>query len=580
VQSQDSDIRNFDRLYIQHPRQWVAVLVALYALLAGNYALNTPAWQAPDEPAHYNYIADIATQVRLPVLQAGDYDQDLLDWLRRRGFPPETPIDRVRYEGYQPPLYYLLAAPLFWLSNGNLLLLRCFGVLLGVCTILTLYRCLELVFPGKPLISVSAAAFASLLPMHIAMNAAVNNDSLAELLVAGSLLVLLRWMHGQFYSEPERPARSCTQRYLTLLGVLLGLGMLTKIYAYALAPVCLCTIAAVAWRRHPGSTLWSSIRLSLWAGLPALLMGAPWWIRNWRLYGAWDLLGTRWHDKVVAGQPTTSAWLADNGVEAFFERAFDFTFKSFWGVFGWMGVFLDERIYTAMLLFTGILFLGLLWALVRLIAGGPDMDMDDFQLWVLGLFAVLVVTVTASYVVYNLKFVQHQGRYFFWGLLPISTFVGLAWREVLRPLQGLITGILTGTLALTFFIAGSFGGGLKEWTVLTCGLFAIFLVCQPLLLIGTHELPQRLAMLSMSMKIQPGLERVLAALRTCAWMTPFLLLALLNLWIPIGVLLPQLARYAPALILWIRIVLCNQPSVFLLMRLLALGEHPLILPLS
>ncbi len=32
------------------------------------------------------------------------------------------------------------------------------------------------------------------------------------------------------------------------------------------------------------------------------------------------------------------------------KRAFSFTFKSFWGVFGWMGVFLDERIYTALLL--------------------------------------------------------------------------------------------------------------------------------------------------------------------------------------------------------------------------------------
>jgi hypothetical protein len=170
------------------------------------------------------------------------------------------------------------------------------------------------------------------------------------------------------------------------------------------------------------------------------------------------------------------------------------------------------------------------------------MDMDDFQLWVLGLFAVLVVVVTASYIAYNLKFVQHQGRYFFWGLIPISAFVGLAWRETLRPLQGLITGILTGMLAITFFIAGSLEGGLQEWTVLTCGLFAIFLVCQPLLLLGTHEPSPRLAALRTSIQMQPGLARVLASLRTCAWMAPFVLLALLNLWIPMRVLLPQLVR--------------------------------------
>jgi hypothetical protein len=284
------------------------------------------------------------------------------------------------------------------------------------------------------------------------------------------------------------------------------------------------------------------MQLALWAVIPALMLGLPLWIRNWLLYGAWDILGTRWHDQVVADQQRTGAWIAERGLDSLLERAISFTFRSFWGVFGWLGVFMDERIYTAMLLFTGVLFLGLLWAVVRLISAGPDMDMDDFQLWVLGLFALMLITVIASYVWYNLKFVQHQGRYLFWGLLPLSAFVGLAWREVLRPLQGMITGILLIVLIFAFLIIGYVGGALDKWTILTSSLFVIFLLGQSLLLLGAQGYTQRWPQVAHRINTTPLLARTFATLRAVAWATPFLLLALLNLLIPTLYILPQLIR--------------------------------------
>ncbi|MCA1553249.1 MAG: hypothetical protein LC737_02600, partial [Chloroflexi bacterium] len=57
----------------------VFTLLWLYLALAALYALNTPPWQVPDEPAHYNYIRTIAEQGTLPVLQVGDYDQAYLE---------------------------------------------------------------------------------------------------------------------------------------------------------------------------------------------------------------------------------------------------------------------------------------------------------------------------------------------------------------------------------------------------------------------------------------------------------------------------------------------------------------------
>jgi hypothetical protein len=57
-------------------RRAIPILLILLAyLLAGTlYALYTPDWQAPDEPAHYNYIRQLAAG-RFPDIRSGDYNE-------------------------------------------------------------------------------------------------------------------------------------------------------------------------------------------------------------------------------------------------------------------------------------------------------------------------------------------------------------------------------------------------------------------------------------------------------------------------------------------------------------------------
>lgn len=530
-----------DQHYISRPLLWLLLILVGYVLVAVNFARQTPPWQAPDEPAHYNYIADIATQGRLPVLQREDYNQKCMEFLVSNKFPPQVGIDCLRYEGYQPPLYYLTGALVYQLSNGSLLALRLLGVGLGIGIILLFYYNLNLVFPDKPLVVLGATAFAAFLPMHVAVTTAVSNDAFAELLLVAQLALLLRWSREQFLAPGSADTRK-SHRQLFLLGIVLGLGLLTKVYAYLFIPLTFLAIVVTVWRQEwRWAQLWAGVRLSLWVLIPAFLLGLPLWLRNLQLYGGLDFLGLAWHDEVVVGQPRTSDWINTHGFMNYSERAFRFTFQSFWGVFGWMGVFMDERIYTAMLIFTGILFLGLLWTLIRLISGKPDTDIDDYQRWVLFFFGLMVVAVAAGYIGYNAKFVQHQGRYFFWGLLPISTFVALGWREVMRPLQGLITGFLALVLAGALVVAGMVTGGLNKWTLLTIGLTALLLLSQPLLFIGTEGyilrwLPTRFH-LFWAHPIPALLRR---SLRTMAWLAPFLLLLLLNALIPRLYIVPQL----------------------------------------
>jgi 4-amino-4-deoxy-L-arabinose transferase-like glycosyltransferase len=539
-----------DRLYIRRPRLALMLIVAAYLVVGTLFAATTPAWQNPDEPAHYNNIAYIAGGHGLPVLRYGDYDQAYMDQIIAQRFPPEMPIAPIRYEAYQPPLYYVAAAPAYLIGQGSLLTLRLFSVSLGAFVIILLYLCVELIFPNKPLLSVGAAAFAAFLPMQVAMSAAVNNDGLAQLLLLAAMLILLRWMRQRFYA-PMRPGIT-NWPMLLVLGLLLGLGMLTKIYAYMALVLCSGMVGLTVWlrpRARPGDaeqgptqrSLVQALEAVLWVVLPAVLLAVPLWVRNMQNYGAWDLLGMRFHDAVVVGQPTTAEWLAQNGWLEYSERAMTFTFQSFWGAFGWLSVFMDSRIYTFLLVFTAVVLCGLLWAVVRFISGRPETDLDRFQFWVLGFFIAFIIGVFASYAWYNIKFVQHQGRYLLWGLLPISTFVALGWRELMQPLQGKVTGFLLGLLAVSMLAVSFFVPFQDRRSLLAMALLAALLYLQPFLLsgavdaiiIGSPQVLQRALQ-------HPSLRGVLAVMRVLAWATPFVLLFLLDLMIPFWYIGPQL----------------------------------------
>ena len=522
------------------------LLLLLYFLLAALFATTTPPWQNPDEPAHYNYVAFVATEGRLPVLQMGDYDEAYLQRLKDEKFPAELSIAPVRYEFHQPPLYYILAAPVYWLSGGSLLALRLFSALLGAGAIWLLSLCFQTVFPQKPSVVLAATAFVAFLPMHLAILSSLNNDSLAELLIAGGLLVLLRWTKDGRVTrwQGDRVSRlshftfhvSRTTHYalrtthLLTLGLLIGLGFLTKATAYILLPVALLTITLVIATRsftiHNSPftihNFFYTFRRSLSSLLPvllsSLLLGFPLWLRNSATYGGLDFLGLGWHDRVVTGQPTTVDWIAANGWSAYWERAGEFTFKSFWGVFGWLGVFMDGRVYTLLLIFSGIVAVGLLAGLLRFVRGKTQAV--EPQRWGIVAALLLLTGVAASYVWYNLGFVQHQGRYLFPALFAFGLLVALGWREALRPRVSFAAAGLLLLWAVILAGTGLAVGSLDKWTLLfLAGGIGVLLVN------GLLE------------RISGG-----ARLRPFLYALPFVWLILLDAAIPFLYTVPQLTR--------------------------------------
>ncbi len=396
---------------------WLILIIMTYLLVGTLFAVYTPAWQAPDEPAHYNYIRYLAQEGRFPVLQYGDYPHEYLKEIKSEHFPPELSIDPIRYEFYQPPLYYLLATPVFKLFGGALVPLRLLSVALGAGLVWVAYRLALAVCPTPSALALGTAAFVAFLPMHVATTAAVNNDTLSELLLALALWGLVHYLQGETKAK----------KTLILVGILLGLGLLTKLTTLIAVTVGVATVILRRWRhaRQVAGDL-------AWLLIPAVLLVLPWLVRNVTVYGWPDLTGQARHDAVVEGQPTTTQWLADYGWQHLIRQGLRTTYHSFWGQFGWMAVPMDRRIYLASGVFVVVATAGLIGWLVTLLRGSPDWRQRCAPVVPLLLSVLLTFF---GYLWYNTKFVQHQGRYLFPALIPLSLAVTLGWWTAVRRVK-------------------------------------------------------------------------------------------------------------------------------------------------
>jgi 4-amino-4-deoxy-L-arabinose transferase-like glycosyltransferase len=143
--------------------QWL-----LYAILAASFtlsllfALRVPLEDGsnPDEIAHFEYVKLIVENHGLVVFRGGDV---------------------LWSETHQPPLYYLLCAPVY-ATFGGLLAVRMVAALIQLATIALTYRAGKDLFPSRPEMALGAAAFVAFLPTQAQLSGAVNNDGLTTFL--------------------------------------------------------------------------------------------------------------------------------------------------------------------------------------------------------------------------------------------------------------------------------------------------------------------------------------------------------------------------------------------------------------
>ena len=387
------------------------IIILLGYFLAGAlYAIYTPPWQAPDEPAHFNYIRQIAEAGCCPRIEPGDWQSAYLSQLTTARFAPEH-LDRlysIQYEDHHPPLYYLLASVVFKLSEGSLIALRLFSVVLGAAVVCLSYLINRQIASDQPQIALTVMALVAFIPQHLSMMAAVNNDALAEVIVALALLWMIR--------------RNSEDQPIWQLGLIVGLALLTKITVYFLALIAPLAIW-LKWRRQdaPARDFLRSIAIFLSV---AVLIGGVWWLRNIAVYGFPDFLGLAAHDAVVADQPRTADFIAQHGFAAYLAQMTSTTFRSFWGQFGWMALPLDSVlggwIYRGFALLTlaglsGVVLAARRWSIVDRDTTRPRMSPDA----TIVLLATILL-VALQFIYYNIEFQQWQGRYLFPALIPVA----------------------------------------------------------------------------------------------------------------------------------------------------------------
>lgn len=192
------------------------------------------------------------------------------------------------WEMFQPPLYYIVSASLLSLihsgvSHGSgILLLRFFGLFIGLINVALVFIGLRLVFPQdwkKPLAGAVLAAF---LPAQICLLHYPTNETLSAMFVTGALCICLRMLTA---AQPWRG-------WGVALGLALGLALSTKSSALLAVPVTLGTlVASLIVRREKKPLAWVEFIIVPLA--VCLLTGGGHYYRLWRDFrnpfiGNWD----------------------------------------------------------------------------------------------------------------------------------------------------------------------------------------------------------------------------------------------------------------------------------------------------
>lgn len=169
---------------------------------------------------------------------------------------------------FQPPLYYLLAAP-FYRITGSAKGVQVLSLALSILTLLVFYRLLyreNLMGCEKP--RLYAFLLICFLPQFVMFNLYVSNDTLTIFL--GALMIL---QVARFVAAPNG-------RQLVLLGLLAGVGLLTKATFLAFIPVLFVFVLFLRLRQS------QSLRRATLAALVFLLLscglGSYKFIRNYR----------------------------------------------------------------------------------------------------------------------------------------------------------------------------------------------------------------------------------------------------------------------------------------------------------
>ncbi len=435
----------------------ITVILLLFLLSAIGYSIIVPLGEGPDEADHYAYTRYIGlnrslpegptvTQGKHPPLYHGlaaaltAWTGLDFDFLRSNpdAFPPRP--------GAPPNFFVHTTLEAFPWEGGALALhlARFLSIIFGAVTVWATFMLGRELFPERPEIWVASAIFLVGLPGYLVISGVMNNDNAAGAFGALGLFVCACIL-----------SRGITARRSVLLGIIYGLGLLSKVGTLALWPLAILAIIGALWPKKGLRSSWGKLvgHLAIIYGL-GLLVASPWLLRNWRLYGdplGWELVRTTVDQRLEPLAFSDFIWLARG------------LYQYLWGRFGPIGQApLPQWLYILAGILTCLVLLGTIAFLWRSRHRGTQF------LFSIALLLIAPALVIGSIVRYSyIALGTDQARLMWPAISAIAVWFGIGvagWADLLQrrlQRQSILSAfgifmVLFGSLTLVLIVRPAF----------------------------------------------------------------------------------------------------------------------------
>ena len=369
-----------------------ALLIILFVVYGIIFSGMFPLWEGQDEHGHFGYVQYISEKKNLPSdrdnlsneivytfektptealssiapefmqivgLQPHPYSTywdnfDLKEIQNNRKLISSQPLEsRINsesvltiYEAIQPPLSYLVQAPVYLLFYDQDILtrvftLRIFSILVTAAAAVVAYKTISLLFDDR-FMRVGSLMFIVFNPMFTSNVSRVNNEALTILLFSVFLYLMVLYLKGK-----------TNTKFVIIIGVVLSLGLLTKVTfmpAVMLVPIFIFLKYIQKNTQKPRISILQSFKnLGLIFGITIPMVS--WW----------------YYERFGAGNITGVPGLHGINIEEFIQAIFEFPwvvyhtvfFNSFWGTFGFSYIVAPSPYFQIVIIFICISIAGL-----------------------------------------------------------------------------------------------------------------------------------------------------------------------------------------------------------------------------
>ncbi|CAN5776360.1 glycosyltransferase family 39 protein [soil metagenome] len=446
--------------------RFLAVLIVVYIAKQILLVVIFPPFSGHDEVAHFAYVQTVVRDHRVPELLVDDipsyfyrYCQFILDWS-----PCEPENDRwlqqpfrfadwgaagvfpagEQYAANHPPLYYLLVAPAFKITETASIetqqyVLRALSIPFGIIAVFFAFATAMVIFPGDRFMAILVSSFVAFQPQVSYEASMVNNDIAGIASMTVVIYLIVRGMKRGF------GLFECVA-----LGMGLGVALLIKGNSVVIMPViALAMILTIGFRRVGK---WAA-RGAIVAGVAAVVT-APWYAFLWRTYGNLDGL--------AQVEELQQPWNRQAGTfaELLFNRSFVWArWQETWGAFGWRRIQLSPTLLWSIAIPVLLALVGLaIFVIVAVLARRRDghwwtpsgfVTPDRFQSLALIILLLIVIISYVAVIQFGTRFILTQARYLFPVVTAVAILLTLGLRTIV-PLRArpAVQGLAIASLVL------------------------------------------------------------------------------------------------------------------------------------